>query len=157
MYIYKISLIFYSIINFVNFTIYNLFDSTNFYEHISRDVQAKYHYICIITFIIKDYSIRYSYKRDFPTSLFIFEYEIKKKKKMNKTNGLKYLQLGPVVHVFRVLYHLIVGQMLERFLSGQAHHFPQSDGERPDAARASVPVLYSRKPCSSLSTRHYYS
>lgn len=71
MYIYKISLIFYSIINFVNFTIYNLFDSTNFYEHISRDVQAKYHYICIITFIIKDYSIRYSYKRDFPTSLFI--------------------------------------------------------------------------------------
>lgn len=64
---------------------------------------------------------------------------------MNKTNGLKYLQLGPVVHVFRVLYHLIVGQMLERFLSGQAHHFPQSDGERPDAARASVPVLYSRK------------
>lgn len=76
---------------------------------------------------------------------------------MNKTKyGLKYLQLGPVVHVFRVLYHLIVGQMLERFLSGQAHHFPQSDGERPDAARASVPVLYSRKPCSSLSTRHYY-
>lgn len=55
-----------------------------------------------------------------------------------------YLQLGPVVHVFRVLYHLIVGQMLERFLSGQAHHFPQSDGERPHAARASVPVLESR-------------
>lgn len=52
-----------------------------------------------------------------------------------------HLQLRSVIHILGVLDNLIVRQMLEGLLPGQAHHLPERHGEGPDAARACVPVL----------------